>query len=79
MGTDPETHRKLLEKMFQNTSDPQAEAPVVNLLSNNGAFTSKKPGDSNQKTNNSKDSLKQQLDVQVKPDRDSIGLFYTGQ
>lgn len=43
VGNDPETHRKLLEKMFHNTNNQERyEAAPVNLMSTNGgAFTKK--------------------------------------
>ena len=43
VGSDPETHRKLLEKMFSNTNNQDSgEAAPVNLISTTGgAFTKK--------------------------------------
>lgn len=43
VGNDPETHRKLLEKMFHNTNNQErCETTPVNLISTNGgAFTKK--------------------------------------
>lgn len=45
VGSDPETHRKLLEKMFSNANNQDSgEAAPVNLISTTGGAFTKKQG-----------------------------------